>query len=109
MKSDKNIPQETTTKERSFTLPAILDLETVETVVKETAPWLEEQGLTLTLDASPVDIIMAPGVQLLLSINKTLVQSGGKLIVKQPSEFFVSIFKSLGLLTLLAQWENPHA
>jgi anti-anti-sigma factor len=92
--------------EKSFRLPEVVDADAAETLTEKFQECLSEPGVTLTLDASQVEIILSAGVQLILSINYTLEQSGGRLVVAQPSEIFVQMFKALGLLSQLEQWSR---
>jgi anti-anti-sigma regulatory factor len=87
-----------------FALPAIVTLEIVETLSNDFKRLISTPGAAVLLDASKVDIITTPGMQLILSLDKSLELTGGRLEIVNPSEFFVQITKALGLIAQLAKW-----
>ena len=59
---------------------------------------------SITFDASKVDRITTPGVQILLSATKTAKENGGKASVLEPSESFKTIISDLGFSNQLNEW-----
>lgn len=84
-----------------FTLPALLTIETAEAFAAECKQWPLEEKTTLTLDASVVENITTPAIQLIVSLEKTLVAQGGALVIVSPTEAMVRAFNDVGLQNLL--------
>jgi anti-anti-sigma regulatory factor len=94
----------TNTKEYNFTLPATITIDNIESLAKDLLALNIENGATLTLDASHTEIITTPGAQLLIALDKSLTNKCGKLIVYQPKDVLMTVFKSLGLEHYLTKW-----
>jgi anti-anti-sigma regulatory factor len=87
----------------SFALPPMMTIETAEAVaaVFKELPIAEE--MILTLDASHVERLTTPGIQIILSLEKTLAEHGGTLVVNGRQESFVHVFQDMGLQRLLSK------
>lgn len=89
-------------------LPASLTIETVEALA---AFFLEHKpsGQTaLTLDVSPIEVITTPGVQLLVSLAKTLETLNVALNIEGARPAFAQTLQQLGLSAYFAQKEFTH-
>lgn len=62
------------------------------------------QGGKVVIDASAVDRLSTPCVQILLSAVQHMEQHGIPFIVKAPSDAFVTAFDDLGLFSFLMKW-----
>ena len=58
----------------------------------------------LLLDASAVEVITTPGVQMIIALGKILERHSGKLEIITPTEVFAKAFETLGLKYLLEKW-----
>ena len=94
----------TNTKEYNFTLPATISIDNIEVLTKDLLALNIENGATLILDASQVEVITTPAVQLLVALDKTLTNKCGKLEISQPKDVLMTVFKSLGLENHLTKW-----
>lgn len=93
-----------------ITLPATLTIDTVETVTAELADKVKgEAGQVLVLDASALESITTPGVQLLISVHKTLSDAGGQLKVTGGDELLQAVCSQIGLGPLYAMWAGDNA
>ncbi len=80
-----------------FTLPSSVTIENVQEIADRLKALTAGSGKTLTLDASAVEFITTPGIQLLLSTQKNLQAAGGALAVANPSGVFKQAVAMLGL------------
>jgi chemotaxis protein CheX len=62
------------------------------------------QGGRVVIDASVVERLSTPCVQILLSAAKHMEEHGIPFVVKSPSDAFVSAFDDLGLFSFLMKW-----
>jgi anti-anti-sigma regulatory factor len=92
-----------------FSLPPSVTIENIEALANEIRTLGFGPAGTLTLDAAAIEMITTPGVQLLLSLHKTLSESGGKLAVKNSNESFAQPFQALGFGEHLSAWSGAHA
>lgn len=91
-------------------LPATLTIDTVETLTAELADKVKgEAGQVLALDASALESITTPGVQLLVSVHKTLSDAGGQLRITGGGELLQAVFAQIGLGPLYAMWAGENA
>ena len=58
----------------------------------------------LVVDASSVERLTTPCVQILIAAARSLTEQGSGLVLKSPSEPFVSAFSDLGLSAVMQQW-----
>lgn len=84
-------------------LPAALTIDTVEAYASEILPQLTPTTTHVALDAAGLELITTPGMQLLLSLHKTLQAQGAQLVLHQPGEAVSAAFTHLGCLNLLAE------
>ena len=85
----------------AYVLPSALTIESIESLAAEFKQWPFQEKSHLTLDASQVDQVTTPGLQLIVSIEKTLAAQGGSLIIHAPKEPFVRAFNDAGLQSIL--------
>ena len=83
-------------------LDADLDL-TAAAALKKQLLGAVEQGALVHVDASSVERITTPCAQVLVAAARSLSNQGGGLVVKSPSEPFVSAFSELGLNEVMQQ------
>jgi anti-anti-sigma regulatory factor len=85
----------------AFALPAIMTIETAETLAIEFKQLIFERDASLTLDASHVENITTPGMQLIASLKKSITAQGGTLIINGTRTPFVHALTDAGLKNLL--------
>lgn len=85
-------------------LPPVLSIETTETFAAEIEAMNPSWGEPLNLDASATEIITTPGAQLLVAIDRTLTQAGGKLTLYNPRTDMINAFRMLGLEEQFNSW-----
>lgn len=85
----------------SLTLPPTMTIETAETFAAELKQLPLAEKTQLTLDAACVETITTPGLQLVVSLAKTLEAQSGKLTIINPRESFKHAFSDSGLESLL--------
>ncbi len=84
-------------------LPSAMTIATVETLATQLND-LPANSQLVTLDASGTEIITTPGVQLLLSLHKTLTARGSALTVTNASDALAASFEQLGLKSQFSVW-----
>ncbi|NDF11995.1 MAG: STAS domain-containing protein [Proteobacteria bacterium] len=84
-------------------LPAQLDIRAVESFYEEIKK-LSERTTHITLDASKVERLTTPCVQIILSLAKYLTASGGALKITSPTVVFSLAFTDLGFSRNLKEW-----
>lgn len=62
-------------------------------------------GKEVVIDASRVDRMSTPCIQVLLSAAKTMTENDQAFALRQPSEEFVTAFNELGLFPVLMKWK----
>lgn len=62
------------------------------------------QGGKVVIDASAVDRLSTPCVQILLSAVQHMEQHGIPFVIRSPSDAFVTAFDDLGLFSYLMKW-----
>jgi anti-anti-sigma regulatory factor len=80
----------------SFTLPDALTLHTVETVAEELRAHTLTHGDAIIMDATLTQSISMVGVQLLLSVQRTIAALGGALRIENARETMQLAFHDLG-------------
>ena len=63
-----------------------------------------DQGIEVIVDASSVERLTTPCVQVLVAAARSLTERDQSLALKDPSEAFVSAFSDLGLDAVVQQW-----
>ncbi len=95
--------QEITGGATNFTLPPIINIETIEEIAGEFKHLLSSSKIpNLILDASKVENITTAGLQLIVALEKTLSSSGGAFSIKDGSDSFIGAFKDIGLENFLS-------
>lgn len=81
----------------AFTLPPHMTIDTAEALAAELKqlPLMEKSDLTL--DASQVEAITMPGMQLIVSLEKTLEAQNGTLTINGKRDAFTHAFRDAGL------------
>jgi anti-anti-sigma regulatory factor len=88
---------------QTISLPSSLTIETVESFAEELKSFHWEEKPHLTLDASTNESINTTGLQLILSLHKTVQAQGGTLAICGGSESMAHAFKDLGLEGIFTQ------
>lgn len=86
-----------------FALPSAMTIETIEALAAECKQWPLADKSQLTLDASAVEAITTPGIQLILSLEKTLAARGGAFRITGAKEHFLRAFKDAGLDSVVSK------
>ena len=92
-------PQENTADPKQATtqaLPPKLSAETVEEVCAEMRESQLARFRTVTLDFSAVDIFTSPGMQLVIALEKSLLEAGGKLAISGVKPSVSAVMRDLG-------------
>ncbi|MEQ1789256.1 MAG: STAS domain-containing protein [Rickettsiales bacterium] len=84
-----------------FKLPPVMTIETIENLVSEIKQLPLSDKTSLTLDASNVENISTPGLQLIISLEKTFAARNGALIINGQKDFFLRALEDVGLDSLL--------
>lgn len=87
---------------QSITLPPTMDITTVQL-------WhdnLQQYSNNISINASAVEKITSPAIQLLVSLYKNIEQSGNHLWIEQQSSAFTEAFRDFGLIALLQKWSK---
>ena len=90
----------------SFLLPVEMTIENAEKLTAEFKKVLGDGRVSLTLDASQVENITTPGMQLIAALGKTLQQRGGALVIDGKGAGFTRAFADVGLENLIATRER---
>ncbi|MCC7260774.1 MAG: STAS domain-containing protein [Alphaproteobacteria bacterium] len=86
-------------------LPPLIDISRVDHTRSELLRLLDSPKNEIVVDGSAVERITTPGVQLLLSLEKTLAQRGEKkLVLANPSGALRDACAALGLSHKLQEW-----
>ena len=81
----------------SFTLPALMTIEAAEVLAAELRQLPLAEKTHLALDASRLENISTPGVQLILSLKKTLSSRGVALAINGQRDSFIRSLNEMGL------------
>jgi len=90
-------------------LVATMDIRTAEPLLSSLQEALSAnppQGSSskIVIEASAVDRLSTPCVQVLIGALQEMEQSGIPFVLKSPSDAFVSAFDDLGLFSYLMKW-----
>ena len=83
-------------------LPPAMTIETIESVAAEYKQFPLHEKLQLRVDASQLETISTPGIQLLLSLEKSVSMAGGHMVIENCAASVRPSFATLGVLHLLA-------
>lgn len=86
-------------------LPAMLSINAAAELRKDLLHLLDGSG-SIEVDASEVERITTPCIQVILAMEKSAASAGRKFRVIAPSEAFSDAFKTLGLSSYLQSWSN---
>ena len=92
----------------SYTLPAAITIETIESVASGIHALSLSPASHLTLNAADTETLTTPGAQLLLALDKTLSQGGGRLFLLHAKEPVKETLRTLGLEAQLTTWSNGN-
>lgn len=84
------------TGEEAKPLPAVLDISAAADFYQNLQHWCGSSA-TVVLDASTIERITTPCIQILLSANNSLKKSGGGLKIIGASDAFLAACRDLGL------------
>ena len=85
-------------EEMTYTLPSSMTIEAQAAELKQLSI---REKTRLTIDASQLEAITTPGIQLLLSLEKTLATFDGELVISNSKPNIHLTFATLGLEHLL--------
>lgn len=85
-------------------LPVALTIDTVEALAADFSAYCAD-GPCVTLDATQVEVLTTPGVQLILSFSKSLEAQGISLRIIHAKPAVTQVFERLGLATQFSGWE----
>lgn len=86
-------------------LDSFLDIIVVEGLRSRLVEAIEETG-KLTLDASLVERVTTPCIQLFIAADKELLKNGEGLKIIQATDVMVSALKDIGLEDTYQEWSN---
>ncbi|MBL4908100.1 MAG: STAS domain-containing protein [Sneathiella sp.] len=88
-----------------FTLPTILSLSAAEELREK---FLERLvvGSDLKVDASEVNAITTPCLQVIISAGNSFEESGFRLSIENPSHPVIDAFNDLGFSDLINKWSS---
>lgn len=90
-------------KEVFYTLPDIINIEVIESLADDIKRIIPSEKISLILDVSKVEQITTAGVQLIMSLEKTLSALGGEFWIKKANAVFSVVFKEMGLENFLSR------
>ena len=98
-------------KERGVLLALAGRMDTVAAPQFEEAcdPWLRGGEKTIVVDLTQLEYISSMGLGYLLSVNKKLQSSGGKLVVCGLTGMVKEVFRLSGFNKLFAVYDNAEA
>ena len=93
------------TSDTLIALPGVLNLGTAEELREKFMQCLVV-GTDITLDASDVETITTPCLQVLISAGRTLESGGNILSIKNSSKAFTAALCDLGLTDIFDKWSK---
>lgn len=93
---------------QNIKLPQSLTIETVESFADQLRQQLDIDVTEVSVDASGVELITTPGVQLLVALGKSLEARNGKLRLINAGSSFFSVFSMLGMDEEVSKWEKVN-
>jgi anti-anti-sigma factor len=90
----------------AFMLAPILNIESAEDFLCAVKEHVAKVGLdkNILLDASKVESITTPAIQVIIALSKIAERNGGSITVRSPSEAISKVFQTIGLYSLLEKW-----
>nr|WP_240969584.1 STAS domain-containing protein [Sneathiella limimaris] len=86
-------------------LPEILNLSIAENL-RETFLQLQGSVSDVTLDASKVETITTPCLQVIVAMGKSLEEADKSLRISEPSDALNSAINDLGLANVFSKWST---
>jgi anti-anti-sigma regulatory factor len=93
-----------TQKKTILALPSILTLETIEEFYAEVRKIDITNGAPVVVDAEKLTSITTPGIQIILSIARSVAQSGGAFSINPASRALQDSCRILGLDSEYESW-----
>lgn len=95
---------------KEVSLPAEVTIENIEALHAEVKTAISEGCKDgLCFNTSLTEIVTAPGVQLLLCVDKTLKMQGVPMRLKNANEMLNQSFRQLGFAEQFQEWIETHA
>ncbi len=91
------------TNKSVFTLPNMLNLGAAEELRENFIQQLVV-GTDINIDASNVDTITTPCLQVLISAGRSFEEVGNKVSIQNPTVAVVAAFEDLGLIEYFEKW-----
>lgn len=90
---------------KTISLPSVLNLGVAESLREQ---FVEQsiQETSIVIDASEVETITTPCIQVLLAADRAMEEAGGSLTLKLSSPAFQAAFQDLGLNVIFEKWSN---
>ncbi|MBX3454589.1 STAS domain-containing protein [Ferrovibrio sp.] len=85
-------------------LAATMDIRAAEPLLNSVQEALSAGGGKIVIEASSVDRLSTPCVQVLIGALQHMEQNGIPFVLKSPSDAFVTAFDDLGLFSYLMKW-----
>lgn len=92
-----------TSSEEKFVLPNVLSLGAAEQLRENLVQRLV-LGSDITIDASQVDAITTPCMQVIISAGNTFEDAGSQVTIEAPSPAFIEAFNDLGFNDIFEKW-----
>jgi anti-anti-sigma regulatory factor len=92
-------------QESGIVLPARLSINSAAELRKNLMNLLDGNG-SIEIDASEVERITTPCIQIIIAMEKSTASAGRKFKVVNPSAAFSDAFATLGLSSYLQSWSN---
>lgn len=92
-----------TSTEEKFILPDVLSLGAAE-LLRENFVQRLVVGSDLTIDASQVDAITTPCMQVIISAGNSFEEAGCQVTIEDPSPAFIQAFSDLGFNDFFEKW-----
>ena len=90
---------------KTISLPSVLNLGVAESLREQ---FVEQsiQETSIVIDASEVETITTPCIQVLLAADRAMEEAGGSFSLKLSSPPFQAAFQDLGLNVIFEKWSN---
>ncbi len=100
-KSTKKKPGSAVQDAVTFSLPPSVTIENAEALAGELKQLAQSEKSAFVLDVSKVENVTTPGLQLIVSLSKTLAAQGGLLEIRGEKEGMIQALRDTGLDSLL--------
>lgn len=99
---------EATPEKTILALPSALTLENVEDFYTQLRKVEIKNGMTFELNAQNLSSITTPGMQVIISLARTVAQAEGKIHISWPTPSLKEAFKILGLDSEYEAWTRTE-